>query len=75
MFNLKLKMLETYGDLLQHPKAPQYLVVMVKMPNDSIEIITNTDVHGKVAYYREAYDDEFRLKSNPEVQIINFMMI
>ena len=51
------------------------LVVLVKQPSGAIEVITNTDhLDQKIAYYLENYDEEFRLKQNRNVQIIDYMM-
>lgn len=55
---------------------PKYLIVAVKLSSGAIELITNSDQIGnKAEYYKNAYDDEFRLKSNPEIQIINYMLV
>jgi hypothetical protein len=55
---------------------PQLLVAAVKLPTGAIEVITNTqDLQSKIDYYLNAYDDDFRLKVNPNVQIVNYMLI
>ena len=55
---------------------PQYLVVAVRLPNKSVEIITNTqNIPSKMEYYRNAYDDNFKLKTCPDIQIINYMLV
>jgi hypothetical protein len=52
------------------------IVVAVKLPSGAIEVITNyQDVETKINYYVNAYDNEFKLKSNPEVQIIGYMLV
>lgn len=56
--------------------APQVLVVAVKLPHGAIETITNC--HGtaeKVAYYMHAYDDDFRLNNNKDIQIVGYMIV
>jgi hypothetical protein len=56
--------------------APKIISVAVKLPSGAIEIITNyEDTVGKALYYRDKYDDEFRLTANPQVQIVNFMVV
>jgi hypothetical protein len=55
---------------------PKVLVTAVKLPTNAIEIITNTDnLEEKINYLTSAYDDEFKLKTNPRVQIVGFMLI
>jgi hypothetical protein len=57
-------------------RKPSYLVVAVKLPTGAIELITNTDqLQTKVDYYRNAYDDNFCLITNPVIQIVGFMLV
>lgn len=52
------------------------LIAAVKLPTGAVEIITNTaKIATKVDYYNTAYDEEFRLKSNPNVRIVGFMFV
>jgi len=54
----------------------QILIVAVKLPTGAVELITNTALlHTKIDYYKTAYNEEFRLKGNPNVQIIGFMFV
>lgn len=54
----------------------KYLVVAVKLPTGAIELITNTDqIESKVEYYKNAYDDNFCLKTNPAIQIVGYMLV
>lgn len=56
-------------------KEMSVVVVAVKLPNGAIETIQNTQsLWSKVDYYRTMYDDEFRLKANPAVEIIGYMI-
>lgn len=53
-----------------------YLIVAVKLPTGAIELITNTqDINSKVEYYLNAYDDDFRLKNNRDIQIVGYMIV
>ncbi|WP_336772314.1 hypothetical protein [Paenibacillus sp. MMO-58] len=53
-----------------------HLIVAVQLPNGAVEIIHNTSqIPAKANYYIEQYDEEFRLKVNPAVRIINFMIV
>lgn len=55
---------------------PAVLVVAIKLPSGAIETITNTELlHSKINYYTEAYDEEFKLKNNPEISIVGFMLV
>ncbi|MCA0754918.1 hypothetical protein KP806_07635 [Paenibacillus sp. N4] len=77
MVDLMLKEQFDYEvQLVYEDGGPKIVVVAVKLPSGAIEIITNTDdLEGKLKYYKVAYDDEFRLKANPAVQIVNFMIV
>lgn len=51
----------------------EVLVTLVKLPTHSIETIINTsNILSKVEYITEAYDDEFKLKTNPQVEIVGY---
>jgi hypothetical protein len=59
-----------------HVQTAKYLIVAVQLPTGAIEIITNTEqIPSKAEYYKSAYDEEFRLKTNPSVQVINYMIV
>lgn len=56
--------------------VPKAVVVAVKLPSGAIEIITNTQhLIDKLDYYAAAYDKRFRLITNPEVQIVGYMIV
>ena len=53
-----------------------YLVVAVKLPTGAIELITNAEqLASKIEYYKNAYDDNFCLKNNPNIQIVGYMLV
>jgi hypothetical protein len=55
---------------------PQVLVTAVKLPTGAIEVITNTqNLPEKIKYLIEAYDIDFKLIANPNVQIVGYMLI
>jgi hypothetical protein len=57
-------------------KDIKYLIVAVKLPTGAIEVITNTQEIGtKIEYYTNAYNEEFKLKTNTNIEIINFMIV
>lgn len=56
--------------------APTHLVVAVKLPTGAVEITTNdSGLKEKFTYITEAYDSDFKLNSNPSVQIIGYMLV
>ena len=55
---------------------PQYIITAVKLPTGAIEIaVNNTMIAEKIDYILGAYDDEMRLKANPEVVMQNVMIV
>lgn len=55
---------------------PRVVTVAVKLPSGAIEVITNTeDTLNKMTYYMSAYDDEFKLKTNADIQIVGCMVV
>lgn len=69
--SLKQRFLEETADL----SDKQVLVTVIQLPTGAKEIITNTDqLQSKVDYLKNTYDDEFKLKANPAVKIINFLI-
>jgi hypothetical protein len=70
--NLKCEL----SNIKAHGNTPSVLVTAVKLPTGAIEIITNTqNLEEKIEYLKNAYDCEFRLKANPTIQIIGFMLV
>lgn len=63
-----------------HPErnqlVPQYIVTAVKLPNGAIELAVNHDkILEKIDYILGAYDEDMRLKTNPEVEMKNLMVV
>lgn len=53
-----------------------WLVVAVMLPTGQIELITNAHrIPEKIDYYLASYDHEFKLKTNPNVRIVGFMLV
>ena len=60
----------------QEEFTPTYIVTAVKLPNGAIEIAVNTNnINEKIDYILESYDEEMRLKTNPEVTMQNLMIV
>jgi hypothetical protein len=54
----------------------EMVAVAVRLPNGALETIVNYhEVKDKLDYYMNAYDDEFRLKTNPAIRIEGFMLV
>ncbi len=52
------------------------MVVAVKLPTKTTELIINTEkLDDKYEYYLEAYDEDMRLKSMHKIQIMGWMFI
>ena len=61
--------------LTEHFK-PKYLVTAVKLPTGAIELAVNTEnIPEKIDYILEAYDEDMRLKTNPEIVMSNLMVV
>ena len=72
-FQLRARFMQEAED---NQKKASMLIAAVKLPTGAVEIITNTAlISTKIDYYNTAYDDEFRLKTNPNVRIVGFMFV
>ena len=57
-------------------RTAQMLIAAVRLPTGAVEVITNTAlIPTKIEYYNTAYDEEFKLKANHNVQIVGFMFV
>lgn len=55
---------------------PVYLVTAVKLPTGAIELaVNNTGIKEKINYILEAYDENMHLKTNPEIEMCNIMVV
>lgn len=58
------------------PFKPTYLITAVKLPTGAIELaINNTDIAQKINYILNAYDENMQLKSNPEIVMVQMMVV
>jgi hypothetical protein len=61
-----------------HMSKKQMLIIVINRP-DSIDakevIINSSDLDSKMDYYREAYDEDLKLKRNNEVFIEKYMFV
>jgi len=73
-YNMALK--NRFVNDVEKVNEPKHLIVAVKLPTGATEIIHNTEfLQEKIEYYKEKYDDDFRLKTAPAIQIIDYMLI
>ena len=63
-------------ETIEKVRNATYLVVAVKLPTGAIELITNTQkIESKCEYYLHAYDDDFRLLANKNIQVVEYMLV
>lgn len=54
----------------------QLLITVVKLPNGALETITNyQNLGAKMDYLVEAYDDDMKLKTNKNIQIVDCILL
>lgn len=51
-----------------------YVAILVKLPDGSNEVIINKRENAleKLNYYKNAYDEDLKLNSNKEIEIVDF---
>lgn len=55
---------------------PTYMVTAVKLATGAIELaVNNSNIEEKIDYILEAYDDDMRLKTNPDISMTNLMIV
>lgn len=55
---------------------PKVLVTACRLPSGAIETAENREfIREKLDYIATEYDDDFRLKRNPLVQIVGYMIV
>lgn len=71
----EVEMLER-GEKVREVFKPSYLITAVKLPTGAIELaINDKNIVEKIDYILEAYDDDMKLKSNPEISMSNMMIV
>lgn len=55
----------------------QYMIIEVKIGKSDSEIIINSksNFESKINYYQSAYDEDFVLKANSDVKIVNYVFV
>lgn len=52
------------------------IVFAIKLPTGAVELIINTEnIREKLEYYLKAYDDDLKLVSNRQVEIVGYMLL
>lgn len=60
----------------EEPLEPTYIVTAVKLPTGAIELaVNNTGIAEKIDYILEAYDEDMRLKTNHDVEMVQLMVV
>ena len=71
--NRKEQFIKSFDDSLH---IVEYIIVVVKLPNEAKEVIVNSAcLRSKMEYYKSAYDDDLKLKTNPEISIVDWMIV
>lgn len=73
MIMMKNELFEAYKSLRDSGATLECITLFIKMPKGEVECIVNPEVDRKLVYIDGAYDDELKLKSNPEIQIEDFV--
>lgn len=56
--------------------APSVVVYAVRLPTGAIEtIISHDSLKEKLIYLIDAYDEDFKLRTQPEVQIVGYILV
>ena len=64
------------GEDVKEIFTPSYLITAVKLPTGAIELaINNENIVEKIDYILEAYDEDMKLKTNPEISMSNMMIV
>lgn len=67
---------EQAGEPTRMVFKPSHLVTAVQLPGGAREIAVNTDnIEEKIEYILNAYDSSMALVSNPEVVMLNIMLV
>lgn len=55
---------------------PSHIVTAVQLPTGAVEIAINTEkIPEKLQYMLEAYDENMRLRTNPNVRMLDIMVV
>lgn len=64
------------GTEVPKPFKPSYIVTAVKLPTGAIELAVNDKrIYDKICYILDAYDEDMRLKTNPDIVMQNVMVV
>lgn len=62
-------------DYNTHPRV-RAIVVAIQLPSGAVEIITNyEDLENKYMYYLETYDADMVMYKNPNIRIVDWMIL
>lgn len=67
---------EAFKDLNEEEVGLTHIVTAVQLPTGAVEIAINTvNIVSKIEYILGAYDSGMYLKSNPEIQMLDVIII
>lgn len=63
-------------NLYKKPKPLRLIVTVVKLPSGALEtIVNNQDLDEKIKYILGAYDDNLRLKTCKEIELVDCIIL
>lgn len=71
----RVRLVQLYSEALSDRITVHNLATFVKLPTGAVELAANTEhLVDKIGYILNAYDTEMRLRTNPNVQMVDFMV-
>lgn len=65
---------EEFKYILENCTEEAKICLAIKMSDGSTELIINQNAKKKAEYILAAYDEELRLKGNPAIEIVSWMI-
>jgi hypothetical protein len=57
-------------------EKPRLLVKVIQKPSGSLETITNAEnLEAEILYVMETYGDDFKMVKNPNIAIVNYILM
>jgi hypothetical protein len=77
MYERTLEALLNAGNSEYAREVADYMVIRVEGATPEPEVIINSKLNfeSKLNYYSKAYDEDLRLKANPDIRIVSFNFI
>lgn len=70
----RVRLVQLYSEAIRGHVTVHNLATFVKLPTGAVELAANTErLVDKIAYILNAYDTDMHLRTNPNVQMVDFM--